>query len=104
MSSPVPPQQFGKIAEFSATDENIDTYLERVQLFFAANGIADDKQSAVLLTSIGAKAYDIIKNEFAPQLPGTKTFAEIAAVLKSHFAPKPSIIAERFYFHRRRQI
>jgi len=100
MSAPVPPQQFWKIAEFSATDENTDTYLERVQLFFTANGIADDKQSAVLLTSIGAKAYDIIKNEFAPQLPGTKTFAELVAILESYFSLKPFVITEHFYFYR----
>ena len=39
----------------------------------------------------------------APALPADKTLEDIVGVLKKHFEPKPLIIAERFYFHKRDQ-
>ena len=35
--------------------ENIAAYLERVELFFAANGIEGEKEVPVFLTAIGEK-------------------------------------------------
>ncbi len=39
----------------------------------------------------------------APDLPSDKTFDQLVSTLKRHFEPKPLIIAERFYFHKRSQ-
>ena len=39
----------GTLSEFIAEKETISAYLERVELFFTANGIEEDKQSLVLL-------------------------------------------------------
>ena len=44
----------GTLTEFKPESEKIKAYLERVQLFFDANTIAEDKQVAVLLTVIGS--------------------------------------------------
>ena len=38
---------FGKLEKFRPDTEAIVSYLERVDLFFVANGIADEKQVAV---------------------------------------------------------
>ena len=68
----------GHIGKFNSADESISAYLERIELFFAANGIEDEKQMAVFLSVIGAKnyAYSVIcwhlkshkKNHWRPSL------------------------------------
>ena len=45
----------GHIEEFRPDVEHITTYLERIELYFIANDIADAKKAAVLLTCIGGK-------------------------------------------------
>lgn len=44
---------FGRIEEFRPEADNITSYLERIELFFTANEVADVKQAAVLLSCIG---------------------------------------------------
>lgn len=93
----------GKLSEFSPEKETISSYLERVELFFDANGIEESKQVPALLTAIGGQTYALLRNLLAPTKPNTKTFAQLKEALKQHFDPKPLVIAERFYFHRRCQ-
>ena len=87
----------------STTTRKVSDYLERVSLYFVANGVAEEKQVAVLLTAIGGETYALLTNLLSPAKPCDQTYAEITAVLKAHFEPKPIIIAERFHFHRRQQ-
>ena len=94
---------FRRLEAFEPEGENISTYLERVELYFLANGIAEDKQASVLLTVIGMKNYGIIKSLVAPAQPKDKSYVELLATLKEHFQPKPLIIAERFRFYQRNQ-
>lgn len=61
----------GRIDEFSTETDNITNYLERMELFFIANSVAEDKQAAVLLSCIGSKAYATLKNLLAPDQPST---------------------------------
>ena len=74
----------GQLPAFQADNERITDYLERVQLFYEANGIEEGKQVPVLLT------YALLSNLLAPQKPGTKSFDELSAILMDHFEPKPS--------------
>ena len=96
-------QVFGTLKAFEPESENISTYLERVHLYFEANGIQAAKQTSVLLTVIGAKNYSIIRSLVAPALPKDKGFDELEGVLKAHFQPKPLLIAEHFRFYQRAQ-
>ena len=52
---------YGKISELDPTQESWDTYIERLELDFVANGItkAEQKQ-AVLLTVSGLSMYKLI--------------------------------------------
>ena len=43
----------GQMQPFDPVNDRISTYLERVQLFFQANGIADNKNVPALLSIIG---------------------------------------------------
>ena len=68
-----------------------------------ANGVEDDKKVPVFLSIVGSKTYSVLRNLVAPTLLQEKTLAQLVVILKSHFEPKPVIIAERFHFHRRSQ-
>ena len=94
---------YGELNTFNPESENITTYLERVELYFMANSVPEGKQVPALLMSIGPKNYSIIQGLVAPDTPKEKTFDELVVVLKSHFQPKPLVIAERFKFYRREQ-
>lgn len=90
---------FGLLQEFQPDSENTTTYLERVNNYFTANDIGADKRVAVLLSAIGAKNYTLLRSLTSPDLPHDRSFDDLAAILKSHFQPKPLLIAERFHFH-----
>ena len=98
-----PPRVLGNLEEFNANSGNISSYLERLQLYFEANKVEEDRRVPVLLTVIGSKAYDTLRSLLAPTLPGEKTFSELLDVLKKHFDPQPLVIAERFRFYKRSQ-
>ena len=79
------------------------TYLERLELYFDANGVEADRKVPVLLTVIGAIAYDTLRSLLAPKLPRDESFEDLMSLLVRHFDPKPLVIAERFRFYRRAQ-
>eukprot|EP00731_Ephydatia_muelleri_P020882 Em0013g609a len=94
---------FGHIREFELGTESITAYLERVQLYFVANDVANEKKMAVLLSVIGSKTYVLLRSLLHPEAPKEKTFDQLAKTLKEHLEPKPQTIVERFHFHRRNQ-
>ena len=93
----------GKIDTFNESVEDWPTYVERVELYFIANDIPDEKKSPVLLSLMGSKTYNLLRNLTAPDKPVTKSFSEIVKTLKDHLSPEPLLIAERFRFHKRFQ-
>ena len=90
---------FGRIQEFNADVESFSAYVERVELFFQANGIKEEKQVLVFLSSIGSARYGTLRDLLAPSNLKDKSFEQIVDALKGHFEPKPLIIAERFHFN-----
>ena len=52
----------GNLSEFSPEKETISAYLERVELFFQANGKEEAKQVPALLTAIGGETYALLRN------------------------------------------
>ena len=93
----------GQLAEFDAASDTVSAYVERAQLFFEANDVAEAKRVAVFLSVIGGSTYKLLRDLLAPTLPKEKTLDEIVDTLKQHYEPKPVVIAERFRFHRRQQ-
>ena len=61
----------GRFNEFNPDSERFSTYVDRLQLYFDANSIADDKKVPVFLTVIGNKNYSILNDHFAPDKPST---------------------------------
>ena len=91
------------VDEFKPDTESITNYLERVDLFFAANEVPEAKKVAVLLSCIGPKTSSTLKNLTAPTLPGAKSLDDLKGLLSGHFDPKPSLIAQPFHIHRQKQ-
>ena len=90
--------------QFDAESEDIESYLERLQEYFTAYDIKDDednaaKRRAILLTSIGSKCFRVLKDLAFPDAPNTKTFDQLATLLREHFKPTRLKIAERYRFH-----
>ena len=85
--------KFGQIKEFQPDSDFIKSYLERVQLYFDANNVAQAKHVPILLSSLGAQTYSLLSDLAAPDLPSTKSFDDISALLRAHYEPKR---AERF--------
>ena len=59
----------GKIQEFKLESERFSMYVERLKLYFEANGVAANKQVATFLTVIGAKSYALLSDFYAPSKP-----------------------------------
>ncbi|XP_073963079.1 uncharacterized protein [Choristoneura fumiferana] len=93
----------GKIGEFKVHADDWRLYVERLEQYFIANGIASDKQVPTLITVMGAECYELLVNLCTPKKPTTHSFQEITAILEKHLQPKPSVLAERFKFRQRKQ-
>ena len=88
----------GQMQPFDPANDRISTYLERVLLFFQANGIADDKKVPVLLSIIRGHTYALLSDLLAPDKPSSKTVDQLTQVFVKHYEPKPVVIAERFQY------
>ena len=92
----------GKLDEFDSAREEWPQYVERVNHFFAANGIEDgDKKKSAFLSSIGPATYTLIRNLVSPLKLGDKSYKKLVSVLADHFNPTPSETVQRFKFHSR---
>ena len=92
----------GRIEEFREDKEEWSQYAERLEHFFAANGITNnDKKRSVFLTVIGAKAYKQLRSLIAPVKPGESDFATLSEAMKNHYTPAPSEIIQQFRFNSR---
>ena len=96
----------GKIQfeSFDTQSGDIESYLERMEMHFIANDVAESeenaaKRKAILLSSIGSDAYRILKDICFPTAPTAKSYTELTNELKKHFKPKRLAVAERFRFN-----
>ena len=93
--------------------QTFTAYLERLEQFYIANDIrqcaadateavkkvADKKKVAVLISVIGSKTYNTLRDLCSPLARKEKSFSEICELLKSHYKPKNLEVAGSFKFH-----
>ena len=92
----------GSVCEFNSALEDWKTYVERLEQYFAANDVTPvGKKRAILLSACGASAYQLIRSLLSPATPNERSFAEIVAVMRDHYHPRPSIIVQRYTFNSR---
>ena len=72
----------GAIGTFDPTTSKWSSYSERLHKYLVANGITDGrKKVAVLLSVVGGKTYDLLRDLFALNMPNTKTYDELVEKL-----------------------
>ena len=57
----------------------------------------------MFLTIVGKLTYALLRDFVQPNSPIDKTLQVITEVLKKHYQPTTSVIADRFQFHKRNQ-
>ncbi len=82
--------------------------MERLDEFLIANDLPDaeenrPKRKSTLLSAIGVETYKTLKDLCFLQKPSEKTYNQLCALLKGHFAPKRIVTAERLKFHNTKQ-
>ena len=102
----------GKIENFDLDKGDWVSYQERLEQYFIVNNIkgigdeesaTDEQKVAIFLTLIGGRTYSLLRDLVSPEKPAQKKYFELVEVLKTHFKPKPIMIAERFKFQQRVQ-
>ena len=79
------------LKEFRPDEDSIQAYLEVATLYFSANDIEEDKQVPILLSSIGAQTYSLMRDLVAPKAPGSLSFAQTSA----HFSFSAEALGNR---------
>ena len=67
---------------FEPKSERIDDYKERFDFYCVAHGVAEEKQKALFLTSIGQQMYGKLKTWIRPSTFSDLTLAQIVSKLK----------------------
>ncbi|XP_072143980.1 uncharacterized protein [Dermacentor andersoni] len=93
----------GSLAEFCPDSGNIEVYLERFDLYATANGVDASKKLQVFLTILGEKAYVTLRSLLLPKKPTEVKYEEATEALRKHYAPKRSVVTERYHFYQRKQ-
>ena len=95
--------QIGSIGSFDESEEPFESYSKRIDLYFMANDIKDNKKVAAFLTLAGPKIYALTTSLLSPTDPGASTYDDIINALKAHFKPATVLIFERYKFYSRNQ-
>ena len=66
----------GQVGEYVDGKEDIASYIERVELYFAANYVKADYKVATFLAFIVADAYGVPRNLLTPERSKYKSFVQ----------------------------
>ena len=76
---------FGSIKEYEQSDD-LTQYQERLENYFDANDITEEgKKKSILLSVVGAQAYQLTRNLVAPTKRKEKSFEELCEAMNSHY-------------------
>ena len=93
---------YGTVGPFNDEEETWTQYVERLEQYFIANEVEDDKkQRAIFLSVCGPKTYALLRDLLQPKKPSETDLKVIVKTLEEHFLPRPNVIVERFKFHSR---
>ena len=70
---------------------------KELHYFLKQTELRRKQKKAILLSSVGAQTYKLLKNLSMPSKPADKTFPELVQMMTNHQDPKPNSIAERWF-------
>ena len=89
----------GQVSAFDPEEESWTEYKERLEHYFLANDVTDEKKKkSVLIAVVGSKTYKLMRNLCKPKQPGELKFEELCEVLTKHHEPKLSDTVARLKF------
>ena len=94
----------GVIGPFDNSQKDWLSYIARLQNYFIANDIAEDKAAkcqAILLSVCGVSIYRLIKSLVAPSKPEEVCFENLVKLVEGDHNPEPSATVQHFKFHSR---
>ena len=65
-----------QVGEYVDGKKDIASYIQRVELYFAANYVKADYKVATFLAFIVANAYGVLRNLLSPERPKDKSFEQ----------------------------
>ncbi|XP_070526465.1 uncharacterized protein [Cardiocondyla obscurior] len=89
--------------QFSLQADNWENFLERLELYFVAKDIRDEKKAAQFLTRLDEEAFSLIKQLTLPDKLISKSYSELIKLMSTHLMPKLSEIMERCKFNAAKQ-
>ena len=95
--------QRGQISRFDPNSDDWVIYCEQLEQHFLAYDVAEDKHVPMLLSSLPADVYTALRAILSPDIPSSKTYAEIKTTLTEYLKPKRSVFTQRYEFHQRDQ-
>ena len=95
--------RIGHIEPFNDSEEDIETYIQRLDQYFLVNDVPDAKKAPALLSLVGAKVFKLLKNLVTPAAPSTKSYDDLCTTLKDHFKPKANRRTLTYRFRCRKQ-
>ena len=93
----------GTLHEFNIHHDDWVIYKEKLDQYFLANLISDDRRVSVLLTLIGTDAYKVLRDLCDPDLPHSKSYDALCKLLEEQFSIKVSVFRKRIQFYNERQ-
>ena len=107
---PLPPRKantnivtHGNFPSFNPNTEVFDTYVLRFEFYFIARGFDEKLKAANFLSTLDGKSFTLALNLLHPKRIQDASYADIVAVLTTHYKPKVLILYERFQFNSRVQ-
>lgn len=93
----------GKIGAFQLDSDNWTLYVERLEQYFVVNNVKEELKVPTLITVMGGAGYELLVTLCTPEKPASKKFDDLVKIMCNHLQPKPSILAERYTFRKRKQ-
>jgi len=86
--------------EFVPSESTWQMWLERLEVHFTEVAITlDDSKRATLLKSVFSEVYCVLHSLCSPELPTSKTYKELCAMLHTQYTPPTITFYERRQFH-----
>lgn len=97
-------ENVGHLREFDPGTSDWNIYNRRIENYFVANDIKDDKRKkAILLNLLSEEAYKLVYNLCIPEEPEKKNYNTLITLISEHFKPNLAVFGARFKFYSARK-